>query len=273
MRSPCPVWNSTLSSNGQLSRYMSRCGRSSCSVAGPGSSGTHSIASGLFREEDESPSRPKQPRSLGQPARRVAPDARAVLRDGEIERRVGQRNVFSTRLDERELDPGLGHDTACRVELRRRHVDSDRAAAAPCKPGGEVRRSAAELDDVEPVHFAEDPDVVLAHAEHPQVISASPHAARAFSSVYSALVFVQSAAVPRDVVAAQTRPSGKNSASSRRALAFESEPWTMFSEARARSRRGSFPGASRAGSSRPSSSARPRSPTRRSPRAQAPGPR
>ena len=48
--------------------------------------------------------------------------------------------------------------------------------------------------------------------------------------MYSAFVRVQSVAVLRDVVGLRQDRSGKNSASSRRALAFESDPCTMFSE-------------------------------------------
>ena len=48
-------------------------------------------------------------------------------------------------------------------ELRGRHVDTDRARAAPREPRGEVGRAAAELDDVEPVDVAEQPQLRLGH--------------------------------------------------------------------------------------------------------------
>ena len=75
----------------------------------------------------------------------------------------------------------------------------------------------------------------------PQVISSRAHAWLARASVYSAFAFVQTSRLrrasseSRPAIApesAQISPSGKNSASSRFALAFESEPWTMFSESR-----------------------------------------
>src|SRR5262245_17830719 len=53
-------------------------------------------------QEDQPPSRTEQPRGLGDPDVRVAPDARAVLRDREVERRTGQRDVLGTGVHERE---------------------------------------------------------------------------------------------------------------------------------------------------------------------------
>ena len=76
-------------------------------------------------EEPEPPARAKEPMRLGNPAIRIAPDARPVLGDREIEALRGQRNVLRTRLDEWELDPELLLASAGRLELSRRHVDPD----------------------------------------------------------------------------------------------------------------------------------------------------
>ena len=107
-------------------------------------------------QEHEPAARPQEPRRLGDPAVRVDPDRRAVLREHEVGARVRQPGLGGVGLDERELDPGLGHQPPRGVELRGRDVDADRPRAELREPRREVRGAAAELDDVEARDVAED---------------------------------------------------------------------------------------------------------------------
>src|SRR5262249_13014103 len=94
---------------------------------------------------------------------RTGPHRRAVLRVADVERRVGQRHVLARRLHEREIEAGLPLHSPRGLELRRRRVDADDARAATREPGGEVRRPAAELDDVETVDVAENVQLGLGY--------------------------------------------------------------------------------------------------------------
>src|SRR4029078_6832704 len=99
-------------------------------------------------EEPEASSGPEQAVCLGQPAVRVAPDARAVLRDREVEALRRERGVLRARLEEREHEAGLLLTASRGGELGGRDVDADRPPAAPRKAGGDVSRPAAELHGV-----------------------------------------------------------------------------------------------------------------------------
>ncbi len=124
-------------------------------------------------EEHEPAAGPKQPGRLGDPAVRIGPDRRAVLGQGEVEALGRQSRLGRIRLDERELDPCLGHHPTRRLELRRGDVDAYRASAVLREPRREVRGAAAELDDVEPgdvtEHFSSDSSI----DQMPQTISSS----------------------------------------------------------------------------------------------------
>ena len=90
MRSPCGIWNSTPSSPGHSKRPIPRCGR--CSVVPRPSSSATEDRERRVAQEDEPPPGPQKPRGLRDPAVRVDPDRRTVLRDDEIEltRRAGR---------------------------------------------------------------------------------------------------------------------------------------------------------------------------------------
>ena len=103
---------------------------------------------------------------LGDPEVRVAPDAGAVLGDGEVEALRGERNVLGARLDQRELDSELELTAARGGELGRGDIDADRTCAAPREPGRDVRGAAAELDDVEAVDRAKRVERRLGDPEH-----------------------------------------------------------------------------------------------------------
>ena len=126
-------------------------------------------------QEDEPAARAQQPRRLRDPALRLAPQARAVLREREVEARVGQRDRFGVRLDQRELDAVLRLHRARRGELALRLVDADRPRAAAGEPGREVGGAAAELDRVEPVDVGERADLGLGDApDAPARVRARP---------------------------------------------------------------------------------------------------
>ena len=69
----------------------------------------------------------RPPGAAAAPIRRrsapVDPDRGAVLGEDEVEARVRQPSLPRVGLDERELDPGLGHHPPGRLELRRSDVD------------------------------------------------------------------------------------------------------------------------------------------------------
>ena len=67
------------------------------------------------------------------------------------------------------------------------------------------------------------------------------------ASVYSAFASVQTSRLRRDVSSDSDKAVGEEQASSRRALAFESEPCTMFSESRAAKSPRIVPGAESSG--------------------------
>src|SRR5512145_743084 len=119
------------------------------------------------REKDEPAVRAKEPRRLRHPSLRIAPQARAVLGDREVEGRVRKRYLFGAGLDQRELDLPLRHDAPRRLELSGRDVDPDRPSASRREPRREVRGATAELDDVEPGDVAEDTGLGFGHAEDP----------------------------------------------------------------------------------------------------------
>ena len=117
-------------------------------------------------EEDEPAARAQQPRGLRDPARRLAPQARAVLRQREVEARVGQRDVLGVGLDQRELDAVLRLHRPRGRELALRLVDADRPRAAAGEPGREVGGAAAELDRVQAVEVGECVDLRLRDPPH-----------------------------------------------------------------------------------------------------------
>ena len=142
----------------------------------------------------------------------------------------GKRHILGVRFDEWKVEPCLILHPARRVELCRSDVDADGSCALSREPRGEVGGPAPELDHVETCNVAERVQLRFGNAEDaPGEGSVRPTPFlryRPCTRRSSASRARGSARRSR----AQTRPSGKKSASSRRALAFESEPCTMFSE-------------------------------------------
>jgi hypothetical protein len=116
-------------------------------------------------QEDEAAPRPQQPRCLRDPQLGVAPDARSVLAHRQVEGVVGQGYVMGTGLDERERQPEVFLAAPGSRELGWCEVDGNGARASAGQPGREVRRPAAELDDIAPVHLAQCPQAPVGYGE------------------------------------------------------------------------------------------------------------
>ena len=133
------------------------------------SSGLQSISRTRVHQEHEPSAGAQQPRCLRNPAIRVAPDARAVLRDGEVEAGVRDtarlrrcRATAETRGCTRCWKPARGRELGLGV------VDPDRPRATPRQPRGHVGRAAAELDRVVAGEIGgKHPDLGLRHVPDP----------------------------------------------------------------------------------------------------------
>ena len=97
-------------------------------------------------QEDEPPAGAQKAPRLRDPLVRVAPKARPVLGDGEVEARIRQRHLFGVAVNEREVQAVLGLHPASGGELLLGVVDADGLGAAPREPGRDVGGPAAELD-------------------------------------------------------------------------------------------------------------------------------
>ena len=114
---------------------------------------------------------PKRSAALGasrtapaDPGARLAPQRRAVLAEGQVERGVGQRHVLGARVHQRERQavPLLHRVRRRQLLLAQVHAHRPRARARqPCRP---VRRPAAQLDDA--LAFAGDNETVATEARH-----------------------------------------------------------------------------------------------------------
>src|SRR5918993_1849010 len=100
-------------------------------------------------QEYESSAWPEESRRLRDPAFRVAPYARPVLADGQIEGVIRERNVFGVGLDQREGQTEVLLAPAGGVQLCACQVHADRSGTEPGEPCGDVRRAATELDYVQ----------------------------------------------------------------------------------------------------------------------------
>ncbi len=119
-------------------------------------------------EEHEPAARSHQPRCLGDPEIRVAPDARAVLGDDEVEAVIGKRRLLRVAMQERKLESELPLQASGRIQLGLGVVDPDRPSAAPCQPGRHIRGATAKLDHILPGDVVgEHPHLRQGHAPHP----------------------------------------------------------------------------------------------------------
>src|SRR3954447_18507870 len=98
-------------------------------------------------EEYELAGRTQQTSRLRDPAIRVGPDRRAVLRDDEVEGRVRKRHVLSERFHELEPEAETLLTATRRLELSGSRVDAENPrGACLLQPGAEVRSAATELE-------------------------------------------------------------------------------------------------------------------------------
>src|SRR4029078_5310432 len=112
-------------------------------------------------QEHEPCSRAKYAVPLAYPEVRIAPETRAVLGDGEVERSIGQGDVLGIRLDQRKCHSRLLLHPTGGVELCRCQVDADGPRTSAGKVRCEVRSPAPELDDIQPCDVAEHAELVL----------------------------------------------------------------------------------------------------------------
>jgi DNA-binding PadR family transcriptional regulator len=99
-------------------------------------------------QEDQLPAGAQQPGRLGDPRVGITPDARAVLRDGQVEAGVGEGCLLGAGVDQREPQPEPVLQLAGGGQLRRGVVQAGRPRAAAGQPGRDVPGAAAQLDAV-----------------------------------------------------------------------------------------------------------------------------
>jgi len=117
-------------------------------------------------EEDELAAGAQQAGGLRDPEVGVAPDARAVLGDRDVEGFVGVGDLLGVAVEEREVEAELLLVAAGGGELGFAVVDANRAGAAAGEPGGDVAGAAAELDRVAAVELlGEEADFGLGQGE------------------------------------------------------------------------------------------------------------
>jgi len=104
----------------------------------------------------------------------------------------GKRDLCGVGLDEREGDAEPVLAAPGRLELSRSHVHPNRPGAALGQPGGEVRRPAAELDDIQAADVTEHAELLLGHVENTPGDVLGPQARKACSSPYSLFARVHS---------------------------------------------------------------------------------
>ena len=109
--------------------------------------------------------RPQQAGRFWHPAVRVAPQARAALRDGQVKAPAGKRGIRRVGLYQRESDPEPVLAPARGVELGRSQVDPGRPSTAPGQPGRQVRGPATEFHHIQPGHVTQDAELGLWHVE------------------------------------------------------------------------------------------------------------
>jgi len=78
-------------------------------------------------------------------------------------RSAASGTLLGAGVDEREREPVLALEAPGDRELGRRVVDPDGPRAAARQPCGDVARAAPELDDVQPAHVGQRPDLALGH--------------------------------------------------------------------------------------------------------------
>src|SRR2546423_3566357 len=164
IHSQWPGWN-CIPPRGVASRCAWRCGWSSSWPAGPSSPGEHTVTRMLVVWKTSfPPGRSSLAASGTQRAgshHKLAPHsemARSKLPEGS-----GISPASASTSREGDAKPVLAAPRG--LELGGGHVHPDWPGAAPGQPGGEVRRPAAELDDIQAADVAEHAELLLGHIE------------------------------------------------------------------------------------------------------------
>jgi hypothetical protein len=146
---------------------------------------------GGVAEEDQPAAGAQQPRRLRDPPVRVGPDRGAVLREGEVERRVRKRDALADTLEQRELEPELPLQLARRRQLR--GVGSTPTGRAPRLASQAEKYAVPQPSSTtsRPATSPITPSWDSGISKIPQSISSFPQARRAVSPVCSAFAFVQ----------------------------------------------------------------------------------
>src|SRR5438105_209571 len=100
-------------------------------------------------QEDQPAARPKQARRLRDPAVRVAPDARAVFGENQIEALLPEGNLFGVRFHQRKTETEALLHGSGGGELRRCDVDADGSRSTPGQPAREVPGPTPEIQDIQ----------------------------------------------------------------------------------------------------------------------------
>src|SRR5438093_5010434 len=115
-------------------------------------------------EEDELPAGAQEARRLGDPAVGIAPDARPVLGQHEVEAFRAQRRTLGVGVHEGEGEPVLALERPRVGELARRVVEPHHARPAAGEPGRPVGGATPELDHVPARDVGQGAEVPLADA-------------------------------------------------------------------------------------------------------------
>jgi hypothetical protein len=136
--------------------------------------------------EHQFPARSQQPGCLGDPSGRIAPQAGSAFGDSHVEAARRQRDIPCVGLNEREGDAEPVLAALGGFELGGSHVYPGRPGAAAGQPRGEVRRPAAEFDDVKAADVTEYAELMLGHVEDaPGNILSSPGAEGMLTGVFT----------------------------------------------------------------------------------------
>src|SRR3954447_6708202 len=109
----------------------------------------------------------KESSGLRQPRARLAPWSGAILADGEVEAGTAQPHPTRVGFHQREDHAVAALTSPGRVELGTAQVDADGVGTGASEGGGQERRAATELDHVEALDVAEEPELRFRLAEQP----------------------------------------------------------------------------------------------------------
>ena len=124
-------------------------------------------------EEDEGAAEPQEAGRFRDPARRVRPQARPVLGDGEIEARIGIRYLLGIAVDQRQREPGGPWSAGRRSCRSRPHAPRGGRATPQCTRCRSRARSRPCRRGPRGGHAAQSP----AYARSPRLVPGEPRRA------------------------------------------------------------------------------------------------